>query len=285
MRRVTMLLAVSCAALVLAGAARAADADLEQARQHAAQAKVHYDLGEFEKAAEEYILVYRVRPLPALLFNIAQSYRQAGLYEKAKQFYQSYLRENPDAQTTASVKRALKEIDELQAKEKQAKNGPPTGVKPAPEASLPMKSPPAAAASPAPLGTPAQKPTATATPPAASPSPALSTTQPAAKPEAVAAIPARSPATTADSRAVPAVSRTATSVPPGFTATARPQEKSHTLRWVAVGATAVAFAAGGVFGAKTLSSRSTSDAGKANLMYGVGGGLAVVTGALFLFDF
>src|SRR5207245_6811994 len=104
---------------VLAGAAHAAedsssrkDPALEEARQHAAKAKVHYDLGEFEKAAEEYILVYRLRPLPALLFNIAQSYRQAAQYDKAKQFYRAYLRENPDAQTIAGVKKALKEIVE-----------------------------------------------------------------------------------------------------------------------------------------------------------------------------
>ena len=69
--------------MVLAGAAHAAedsssrkDPTLEEARQHAANAKVHYDLGEFEKAAEEYILVYRLRPLPALLFNIGQTYRK-----------------------------------------------------------------------------------------------------------------------------------------------------------------------------------------------------------------
>src|SRR3954469_6523081 len=105
--------------------AKGKDASLEEARQHAAKAKVHYDLGEFEKAAEEYTLVYRIRPLPALLFNIAQSYRQAGQYEKAKQFYKAYLRENPDPKTSSSVKKALKEIDELLEKEKQAKNGPP----------------------------------------------------------------------------------------------------------------------------------------------------------------
>src|SRR3954469_17196984 len=99
--------------------AKGKDAPLEEARQHAAKAKVHYDLGEFEKAAEEYIVVYRLRPLPALLFNIAQSYRQAGQYEKAKQFYRAYLRENPDAQTSSAVKKALKEIDELLAKEKK----------------------------------------------------------------------------------------------------------------------------------------------------------------------
>src|ERR1700730_16790170 len=117
MKHCTMLAALACTAMFLAGAARAADessgkasANLEEARQHAAKAKVHYDLGEFEKAAEEYTQVYRLRPLPALLFNIAQSYRQAGQYEKAKQFYKAYLRENPDPQSSAAVKKALKGI-------------------------------------------------------------------------------------------------------------------------------------------------------------------------------
>src|SRR5436309_9849038 len=133
-----MLAALGCAAMFLAGSAGAAEdsakpnASLEEARQHAANAKVHYDLGEFEKAAEEYILVYRLRPLPALLFNIAQSYRQAAQYDKAKQFYRAYLRENPDSQTTAAVKKALKEIDELLAKEKKTREAPPSGVRDAP---------------------------------------------------------------------------------------------------------------------------------------------------------
>jgi len=138
-RHGTLLAALGCAAMVLAGAAHAAedsssrkDPALEEARQHAANAKVHYDLGEFEKAAEEYILVYRLRPLPALLFNIAQSYRQAAQYDKAKQFYRAYLRENPDTQTTAAVKKALKEIDELLAKEKKTREAPPSGVRDAP---------------------------------------------------------------------------------------------------------------------------------------------------------
>jgi tetratricopeptide (TPR) repeat protein len=131
-----LVAALGCAAMVLAGAARAAedsagrkDPSLEEARQHAAKAKVHYDLGEFEKAAEEYIIVYRLRPLPALLFNIAQSYRGAGLYEKAKQFYRAYLRENPDSQTKAAVKKALKEIDELLAKERKTRESPPNGIR------------------------------------------------------------------------------------------------------------------------------------------------------------
>ncbi|TMA42244.1 MAG: tetratricopeptide repeat protein [Deltaproteobacteria bacterium] len=145
MRHGTLLAALGCAAMVLAGAAHAAedsssrkDPALEEARQHAANAKVHYDLGEFEKAAEEYILVYRLRPLPALLFNIAQSYRQAAQYDKAKQFYRAYLRENPDSQTTAAVKKALKEIDELLAKEKKTREAPPSGVRDAPASDAPV---------------------------------------------------------------------------------------------------------------------------------------------------
>src|SRR3981189_1657393 len=140
-----MLAALGSAALLLASAGQAAEdsvskqaatsaANLEEARQHAAKAKVHYDLGEFDKAAEEYILVYRLRPLPALLFNIAQSYRQAGQYEKAKQFYKAYLRENPDPQSSAAVKKALKEIDELLAKERKTKEFPPAGIREAPAA-------------------------------------------------------------------------------------------------------------------------------------------------------
>src|SRR3982750_860840 len=112
-----------------AGPLRAQDSSLEEAKAHAARAKVHYDLGEYEKAAEEYIQVYRVRPLPALLFNIAQSYRQAAQYEKAKQFYRSYLRENPDAPTSTAVKKALREIDELLAKEKKPPEAPPSGIR------------------------------------------------------------------------------------------------------------------------------------------------------------
>lgn len=140
MKNRALLAAFACATL-LCGAARADDKDavLEEARQHVAKAKVHYDLGEFKEAADEYILVYRLRPIPALLFNIAQAYRQGGLYEKARQFYKSYLREAPDAKNKTMIEQAIREVDELLAKEKKTKEAAPTGVKEAPEASLPIK--------------------------------------------------------------------------------------------------------------------------------------------------
>src|SRR5690348_14548706 len=122
------LMWMAAALALAAGPLRAQDASLEEAKAHAARAKVHYDLGEYEKAAEEYILVYRIKPLPALLYNIAQSYRQAGQYEKAKQFYKSYLRETNDAKNRAAIEKAIREIDELLAKEKRARDVPPKGI-------------------------------------------------------------------------------------------------------------------------------------------------------------
>jgi tetratricopeptide (TPR) repeat protein len=116
---------------------------LEEARQHVAKAKVHYDLGEFKEAADEYIIVYRLRPIPALLFNIAQAYRQGGLYDKARQFYKAYLRESPDAKNKAMIEQSIREMDELLAKEKRAKERPPNGVKETADASLPIKAAPA----------------------------------------------------------------------------------------------------------------------------------------------
>src|SRR5947209_18572282 len=120
--------------LLLGGVARAQESaedakKLDEARQHAASAKVHYDLGEFKEAADEYIIVYRLRPIPALLFNIAQAYRQGGMYDKARQFYKSYLRASPNASNKATIEQSIREMDELLAKEKRAKEAAPVGVK------------------------------------------------------------------------------------------------------------------------------------------------------------
>ena len=129
MARIALWLALAAlAAVPVRAAEETAESATTQALAHAARAKVHYDLGEYERAAEEYILVYRIKPRPGTLFNIAQSYRKAGQYGKAKQFYESYLRETPETKNRAVVEKAIKEIDGLLAKEKRAKDGPPQGV-------------------------------------------------------------------------------------------------------------------------------------------------------------
>jgi len=248
-----MLAALISAALLLASAGQAAEepvskqaatsaANLEEARQHAAKAKVHYDLGEFDKAAEEYILVYRLRPLPALLFNIAQSYRQAGQYEKAKQFYKAYLRENPDPQSSAAVKKALKEIDELLAKERKTKESPPAGIREAPaevaaagRAAVPVAPPASAAAAPSPGSQAA---------PAAG---AASTAVPAAGAAATQAVPAG----TALAQPKP-VQAPASALPaPAVTASREaPSSSRRTWTYVLAGTSVAMLAGGALFAVK-----------------------------------
>ena len=287
--------------LTLAGAVRAQDsaddarksAALEEARQHVARAKVHYDLGEFKEAADEYILVYRLRPIPAILFNVAQAYRQGGLYEKALQFYKSYLRESPDAKNRAMIEQAIRDMDDLLAKDKHAREKPPTGVKEPAEATLPMKQPPAQAARPpAPpakeplMATPPAK-VAVNFPPAASstretatlPRPASNTaptTPTASFPKATVAL--------APTRSEPAaVAKPATTFRVSATPTPAPRQRTWT--WVAAGASALALGGGAAFGYKAINGAAPSDAHTANLLYGAGAVMAIAAAALFVFEF
>jgi len=214
-----------------AGPLRAQDSSLEEAKAHAARAKVHYDLGEYEKAAEEYILVYRIRPLAPLLYNIAQSYRQAGQYEKAKQFYKSYLRESKDATASnrAAIEKAIREIEELQAREKRAKDGPPKGI---------AQTPPVTGGTPALAPPPAA--TAAQTPERAAVTESLK--PPAAAPPAAPAVAAAQP----PAQATPAASRTA--LPPqavAATTVAPSRGRNRTYAYVTAGA-AVLFIGGGL---------------------------------------
>ncbi|HKC58848.1 MAG TPA: hypothetical protein VKB92_02075 [Myxococcales bacterium] len=207
---------------------RAQDASLEEAKAHAARAKVHYDLGEYEKAAEEYILVYRIRPLAPLLYNIAQSYRQAGQYEKAKQFYKSYLREMDDPKNRTVIEKAIREIEELQAKERRAKDGPPKGI-----AQTPPVTGGATALAPPPI----------AAPQAGAPqTPERSAVAEALKP------PASTQAAQTPPQAAPASTRTA--LPPLATAgaTAAPSRgKDRTYAYITAGAAALFIGGGLVF--------------------------------------
>ena len=274
MNRFVLVLAI---ATFFSSPSRAQDSSIEEAKAHAARAKVHYDLGEYEKAADEYILVYRIRPLPALLYNIAQSYRQAGQYDKARQFYKSYLREAKDAPNRDAIERAIREIDDLLAKEKKAKDGPPKGVAQTPGVSAAGNA--AAGLMPPPVA-------ATAAPSTSAPQPSgASSISAAAAVVSSTGATAVAPAAAASSRAAIPNQPSRVAAPIGATtsATVKPA-KSRTLFWVAAGASAAALAAGGLLGLKTLGSRSPDDASKANLLYGIGGGLAVITGAILVFD-
>ena len=227
MLRLTLVVGI---AALFALPLHAQDASLEEAKAHAARAKVHYDLGEYEKAAEEYIVVYRIRPLSALLYNIAQSYRQAGQYEKAKQFYKSYLRESKDATATnrAAIEKAIREIEELQAKEKRAKEGPPKGIAQTPGGLTAPSAPATATALPA---APQAAPSAAQTPERTAVAESL-------RPGAAPAQPPAQAAPTSSRTALPPQAMSATTIQPA-------RGRSRTYAYISAGAAAL-FLGGGL---------------------------------------
>lgn len=112
--------------------AESADAS---AADHYQQAITHYNLGEFDQAIVEFKLAYELSHEPALLFNIAQVYRDQKDWAQALHFYEVYLAELPDAPNRAEAEQAIAEMKAHIAKaerEARAKEGrkdvvPPNG--------------------------------------------------------------------------------------------------------------------------------------------------------------
>jgi tetratricopeptide (TPR) repeat protein len=275
------LMWMAAALALAAGPLRAQDSSLEEAKAHAAKAKVHYDLGEYEKAAEEYILVYRIKPLPALLYNIAQSYRQAGQYEKAKQFYKSYLRETNDSKNRAAIEKAIREIDELLVKEKRARDVPPKGI---------AQTPPVTGGAP------------TLAPPPTAPAPSAARTEPAPPtPSSTAVSESMKPPASTAPQATPAASRTALPPQALTTTTVQPSHSNRrTYAYISAGAAALLIGGGLAFTSKAskyedeltarphpqatiddLSSTAKSSRMLGAIMLGTGAAAAIGAGLLY----
>ncbi|WP_223642014.1 tetratricopeptide repeat protein [Corallococcus sp. EGB] len=62
-----------------------------QAREKFSEGNLAYDLGEFDRALKAFSEAYRLKPLPAFLFNIAQCHRQLNNPSRAAFFYRRYL--------------------------------------------------------------------------------------------------------------------------------------------------------------------------------------------------
>jgi tetratricopeptide (TPR) repeat protein len=108
--------AVAVAILLgLVGAARADDKAIDKARA-AREAYLagsrQYDLNAFAPALESFKRAYMLYEDPALLYNIAQCYRQLHDEEQAVQFYRSYLRRLPGAPNRDEVQRRLATLEQ-----------------------------------------------------------------------------------------------------------------------------------------------------------------------------
>jgi tetratricopeptide (TPR) repeat protein len=104
-------------------------------RMHFKQGQTHYALGEFQEAIEEFREAYRLRQEPAILFNLAQSYRQIREWQHAYFHYRQYLNQKPDASNQAEVESLIEQMKtKMDEEEHAAKVQPaptPTVVEPA----------------------------------------------------------------------------------------------------------------------------------------------------------
>ena len=94
---------VLLAALVAATGVAHADGNVpperipQKARELADKGRAYHDAGDYMKAVAAFKEAYVLAPSPALLFNIAQSYRLAGDCDDAAWMYRRYLDSGPDA--------------------------------------------------------------------------------------------------------------------------------------------------------------------------------------------
>jgi tetratricopeptide (TPR) repeat protein len=92
---------------------------VERAKDLFGQANRHFNLGEYAPALELYKRAYRVKALPAFLFNIAQCHRKLGQHKEAVAMYQSYLVGVPDAENKTLVESLIAESRAALAEEQR----------------------------------------------------------------------------------------------------------------------------------------------------------------------
>jgi tetratricopeptide (TPR) repeat protein len=102
-----------------------------KAREHYDKGITHYNLGEFDKAIEEFKQAYAISGAPGLLFNVAQAYRLVGDYKQALYFYNTYLRLQPNAANRADVEARMAEMEKALAEQKAIEDAKPKGTLPA----------------------------------------------------------------------------------------------------------------------------------------------------------
>jgi tetratricopeptide (TPR) repeat protein len=128
---------------------------------HFKKGQTHYALGEFQEAIEEFREAYRLRQEPAILFNLAQSYRQIHEWQHAYFHYRQYLNQNPEASNRVEVESLIEQMKTKIDEDERAAKAQPAPVPVVVEAAQPPAQQAVAATEPVRMATPppeAQKP-------------------------------------------------------------------------------------------------------------------------------
>ena len=102
------------------------------AKQLTEQGLAHYNVGEYDKAIDEFKRAYLISKTPSLLFNIAQAQRLKGDCKEALQSYTAYLRADPSA-NRAKIEARIAEMEKCVKEKPEPKPEPPPEVKPEPK--------------------------------------------------------------------------------------------------------------------------------------------------------
>jgi hypothetical protein len=114
-------------ALVAFAATARAD-DTAAAREHSQRGDTLYDLQHFAEAAKEYEAAYQLKPIPDLLFNLAQAYRYAGDYNRAIVSFRAFLRRVPHHPAQKEAEARIRDMQRMLEQQKRHEDEPPSGT-------------------------------------------------------------------------------------------------------------------------------------------------------------
>jgi tetratricopeptide (TPR) repeat protein len=123
-----------------AGAMQLTPAQKSEMKQHYDKATRAYDIQKYTEAVEEYQKAYEIGGDPAMLYNVAQSYRLNDQLPDALRFYRRYLQRSPNARNREDVERKIADLERTIAERRRAvaatvpaaPSASPTLVAPAP---------------------------------------------------------------------------------------------------------------------------------------------------------
>ena len=122
------VLATLCFVVAAPAPVRAEDVATRASKRHYERGEKLFALGKFDEALDEYQKAFDAKPLPDLLYNIAQCYRNLNDYDQAIFSFKKYLKLLPDAPDKDKVEKQIEELEEKKARgegEKLVKKPPP----------------------------------------------------------------------------------------------------------------------------------------------------------------
>jgi hypothetical protein len=99
-----------------------------RAKVHFKAGESHFSLGEFGRALEEYRRAYLLKPLPPLLFNMAQCHRHLGDLERATFLLRRFLSFTLTAEQRSQAEAVLREVETASKRKPSLGVPPPTST-------------------------------------------------------------------------------------------------------------------------------------------------------------